>query len=195
MSTSDTSPDAGKKVICKIIDVEDNNNKESTRRNGENYNGKYEDIWGKDEKDVTKVETSGTERTAQVTIETDDTEDIDPFAYEPLKPTRKTKNPRQPIQNTKRPKKSMATPAKPTGPGLVEMFSAMKKTPEKCRLPPTVCPLCQLPLELLQSRVSYRLHLEDCQDKMSETNLAPLPSCRDDVDCQSREVAHYAQFE
>ena len=132
-------------------------------------------------------------------LKMDDTEDIDPFAYKPLKVTKKRISV-SPSQNTPNKKqktggevaqrrksgvKSQKSP-RPSqkGPGIVQLFAQMRKTPVKVRRLPSgklrwvfteknnisitasqVCPLCQLPLDLLwsPSLVTSRVHLNDCQ--------------------------------
>ena len=135
------------------------------------------------------------------TFKMDETEEIDLFAYKPLKVTKKRAS-LSPTLNTpsKRRKtregtcrkrsaaKSQKSPLpSQKGPGIVELFAQMKKTPAKVQkslsgkrkdhllrdfvalihtiLP--VCPLCQLPLDLLRSpsTVTSRVHLNDCQVK------------------------------
>jgi len=142
----------------------------------------------------------------------DDTEDIDPFAYKPLKVTKKRTSV-SPSQNTPNKKqktggeagqrrksgvKSQKSP-RPSqkGPGIVQLFAQMRKTPVKVRRLPSVCPLCQLPLDLLRSPslVTSRVHLNDCQDRMSESGTIRLPPCPDWLDCHSRDVVHYARFD
>ena len=117
-----------------------------------------------------------------------DTEDSmgDPFAYKPLAAKkRKIPSPKSQASNVKKKRRTLAKspePATQKGPNLVEMFRAIAKTPQKYSKTPkgrridplldvltcpslAVCPLCQLPLELLLlgGGVSARVHLEDCQ--------------------------------
>ena len=53
-----------------------------------------------------------------------------------------------------------------------------------------MCPVCQLPLDLLKGTVRPNVHIADCQDRSLD-----LESCPDRGDCASRQPAHYAVYD
>ena len=53
-----------------------------------------------------------------------------------------------------------------------------------------VCPVCQLPLDLLKGTIRPNVHIADCQDRSVD-----LESCPDRGDCASRHPAHYAMYD
>ena len=77
-----------------------------------------------------------------------------------------------------------------------------------CDIP--VCPVCQVPLDLLKDLVSPSVHIADCRGKRSSLSgirsdlmvslslldeSLELESCPDGEDCASRDLLHYAHYD
>ena len=76
-----------------------------------------------------------------------------------------------------------------------------------------MCPVCQLPLDLLKGLVSPNVHIADCKGiealppsvrpdlmfssfyVLDESRELDLESCPDGGDCASRDLVHYAHYD